>query len=58
MGCWNDIAAEIERVLGDELNPTDAYGRPIVREPRSAVPLMSGESDFGFGRFQVADDLK
>jgi hypothetical protein len=30
MGYWNDIAAEIERVLGDELNPTDVYGRPFA----------------------------
>lgn len=34
MGYWNDVAAEIERVLGDELNPTDAYGKVISSRPK------------------------
>ncbi len=33
MGYWENVAAEIERVLGDQLNPTDAYGRIIISEP-------------------------
>lgn len=52
MGYWNDMAAEIERVLGDELNPTDAYGRPIAVGPRRTMRLGSGDLK-NFGREPV-----
>lgn len=48
MGYWNDVAAEIERVLGDELNPTDAYGQPVDARPARPIRLRSGNfQDFG-----------
>lgn len=49
MGYWENVAAEIERVLGDELNPTDAYGRPIVAGPTRPMRLGSGNFQ-AFGR--------
>lgn len=41
MGYWSDKAAEFERVLGDELNPTDAYGERVVFRPAGPIRLGS-----------------
>ena len=47
MGYWENIAAEIERVLGDELDPTDAYGRPITMRPGSFDAYSRTGSNMG-----------
>lgn len=55
MGYWENVAAEIERVLGDELNPTDAYGRPITTRRMNAVAAPRNLSQQGV--YGLADGL-